>query len=57
MYLTYVNSSPFYSVVIKTQHLLAFLLMQCIITEKQSNQINTQWQNKETGSLLTDSQN
>ena len=31
--------------------------MQCNITEKQYNQINTQWLNKETGSLLTDSQN
>ena len=31
--------------------------MQCIMTEKQSNQINTQWQSTETGSLLIDSQN
>ena len=30
-------------------------LMQCIITEKQLNQINTLGWNKEKGSLLTDS--
>ena len=33
-----------------------FLLMQCIIMEKHSNQINTLWWNKEKGSWLTDSQ-
>ena len=31
----------------------ASLLMQFIITEKQSNQINTLWWNKEKGSWLT----
>ena len=37
-------------------HMEASLLLQCIITEKLSNQINTLWWNKENGSQLTDSQ-
>ena len=34
----------------------AIKLMQCIIMEKHSNQINAPWWNKEKGSWLTDSQ-
>ena len=34
----------------------ASYIMLCIITEKQSNQINTLWWNKENGSWPTDSQ-
>ena len=34
----------------------AILLIQFIIMEKHSNQINTPWWNKEKGSWLTDSQ-
>ena len=37
-------------------HMEAFLLLQCIIMEKHSNQINTLWWNKEKGSRHTDSQ-
>ena len=37
-------------------HIEAFLLLQCIIIENHSNQINTLWLKKEKGSRLTGGQ-